>query len=80
MALIDLKIGHRWVAVTPSDTVDLPVGCVGIYVGTTGDLAMVDAEGDVVVFATVPVGYYELSPTRINATATTADDIVAVYA
>lgn len=80
MAILKLQVGQKWLAVTPSDTVKLPVGCIGLYVGSTGDLSLVGNDGAAVTFASVPVGYYHLGVRRVNATATTADDIVAVYA
>jgi hypothetical protein len=71
---------RKFIAVTPSDTVDLPAGCVGLYIGTTGNLSVKDIDGTTVLFSTLPVGYAPIGPVRIMATNTTADDIVALYA
>ena len=70
---------RMWVAVTPSDDDNLPAGCRGLYIGTTGNLSLVGADGVAVVFATVPVGYLKVGPVRVNATGTTAGNIVALY-
>lgn len=71
---------RKFIAVTPSDTVDLPAGCVGLYIGTTGNLSVKDIDGTTVAFDTVPVGFMPIGPTRIMATSTTATKIVALYA
>ena len=70
---------RQWVAVTPSDTVNLPAGCRGIFCNDGGDIACVGADGVAVVFTvgasqTVPIG-----PVRVNATDTTATEIIALY-
>jgi hypothetical protein len=65
-------------AVTPG-TATLRETTRGIYVGTAGDLEVVNMRGETVVFANVPDG--SLLPIRANkvlATNTTADDIVAL--
>ena len=70
-------------AITPAD-LDLTIAYTrGVYVGTTGDLAvrMAGEEGDEdVIFKNVPSG--ALLPIRvkqIRSTGTTATDIVAVW-
>jgi hypothetical protein len=66
------------VAVTPSDTVSLTKHAVGFYVGVAGDVTLVDLYGNVTLFKAVPVGFqYFVGFTRINATGTTATNIVA---
>ena len=68
------------VAVTPSDTVNLTNATIALYVGTTGNLSVVmNGSGSTVVFDTVPVGWYWLSVSRVNATGTTATNIVALW-
>lgn len=65
--------------VTPSNTVDLPLGkCDAIYVGATGDVNAV-VSGAAVVFKAMPVGLHPIACTRIASTSTTATDIVALY-
>lgn len=80
MAILQQQIGHKFLAVTPSNTDNIPVGCVGIFVGTSGDISVTGDDNETVLISDVPAGYYEWGPIRINATGTTADGIVAVYA
>jgi hypothetical protein len=67
------------IAITPTDGVR--VACRAIYVGTTGNLAVVMAQGETAVIfknvgsgSTLPISAY-----YINATGTTASDIVALF-
>ena len=72
-------------AVTPSDSADIADGgrCVGLYVGTAGDVTVVfdrRPDSETVTFVGVPAG----SPVpgrirRVMHTGTDADDIVALY-
>ena len=75
--------------VTPSDTVDIPSvsdsngrgnnGCV-LYVGTGGDLRVLTAGGDDVVFAGFPDGgFLPVNVVRVFATNTTASGILALW-
>lgn len=66
-------------AVSPSDTVDLASPARSLYVGATGSLSVV-MYGDeaTVTFAAVPVGIFPIQVTRVNATGTTASNIVAL--
>jgi hypothetical protein len=68
-------------AVTPSDTVDFARGaCRAIYVGGAGNVAAVMIGGEVVTFVAPPVGTrLEIAAKRINATNTTATNLVALY-
>lgn len=68
-------------AVTPSDSVNLNPGCVALYVGTGGNISVLPTMGDVAVTLT-GVGDGSVIPIkakRINATGTTASNIVALY-
>ncbi len=66
-------------AVTPSDSVDFAQGKTrGLYVGVTGDVTAI-VGGSAVLFKAVPVGFHNLACTRVNATATTATNMVALY-
>lgn len=73
------------VSVTPSDTVSItfPSGThysKGIYVGVTGNLVAVMADGTVVTFTSLAAGViHPISAKRVNATSTTATGILAVY-
>jgi len=73
--------------VTPSDTVNIPQpsgpdgkneGCV-LYVGTSGNLRVLTAGGDDVVFTAVPVGFFPVQVIRVFATNTAASNIVALW-
>lgn len=71
---------RKYAAVTRSDTVNIAPGpCDGLYVGTTGNLALVDEDDVVTVVSNVPVGLYPFGCKRVNSTNTTANDIVAVW-
>lgn len=71
---------RQWVAVTPSNTVNLPAGCCGLFVGGTGDIAAVGADGVVIVFPAIEAGrILPIGPIRINVTSTTATGIIALY-
>ena len=70
---------HGAVAVTPSDTTQLP-SCRALYVGTAGDVVvdMVDGQTNI-TFANVANGaFLPLQVIRVKA-ATSASDIVALY-
>lgn len=66
------------VAVTPNDTTDLGE-FRGLYIGTTGDVAVVTLRGSTVTFKNVPVGELAVAGTKVMATNTTATDILALY-
>ncbi|KWX71620.1 hypothetical protein AMQ84_27245 [Paenibacillus riograndensis] len=72
------------VAVTPSDTLSItyPTGTPysrAIYVGVSGDVTALMADGSTVLFKAAPVGHLYIAVKRINATNTTATNIVALY-
>jgi hypothetical protein len=70
----------QWRAVTPSDTVNLPAGCRGIYVGGAGNVALVGDDNVAVTFTATPVGtFIPCGARRVNATNTTATLLVALY-
>ena len=68
-------------AVTPNDSADLALGtCRAIFAGAAGDISIVDLSGTTVVFAGISAGsILPVQTARINATATTATSIVALY-
>ena len=80
----------RAAAVTPSDTVNIPSvsgpsgetinnGCT-LYVGGTGDVRVLTAGGDDVIFSAVPAGtFMPVNVVRVYATNTTATNIVAMW-
>lgn len=74
------------VAVSPSDTVDLAPYAKALYIGTSGDIAVIPvanyAVGNTtpVVFSAVPVGWFPVQVARVMNTNTTASNIVSVSA
>lgn len=68
------------VAVTPSDSSDLPVLPRAIYVGQAGNLAVRMPDGSAVIFANVQSGsFLPIRVQGINATGTTASAIVTLW-
>lgn len=66
--------------VTPSDDRFLRQQCRGFYVGTSGDVDVLTADGSHLVFKNVAAGaVYPVACAKILAAATTATDIVALY-
>lgn len=67
-------------AVTPSDTVNFTQGIIrGLYIGGAGDVTLIPDSGTAVLFKAVPVGtILPVLCTRVNATATTATNIVGL--
>jgi hypothetical protein len=66
--------------VVPSDTVDMERLCDAIYVGVTGDIAVVQQNNIAVVFKGVPAGQrLEVQAKRVNAAGTTATNLVALH-
>ena len=69
----------RATALTLSDSADLAVPCRALYIGVTGDVSLIPANGTTaVVFKAVPVGMLHVSAKRVRQTGTTATDIVAL--
>lgn len=69
------------VAVTPSDTDDLPFAARALYIGVTGDVNVVmanDDGGTAVLFKAVPVGILPVAVRKVKAASTTATNIVAL--
>lgn len=76
----DISSGYDARTVTPSDTVNQADGvCRALYVGTTGSITAVMANGTVQLFSNVPVGIFPIQVSRVNNTGTTASNIVALY-
>ena len=75
MTLRNDGLASDGVAVTPSDTVQ--VGYHGLYVGTTGDLALKGTSGTAFTLVAVPAGtIIPIVVNRVMATNTTATNIV----
>lgn len=66
-------------SVTPHDSTDFATPARSLYVGTGGNVAVVALNGDVVTWANVPDGFIiPVECTRVNATGTTASNIVTI--
>ena len=65
--------------VTPSDTINLPNGVRGLWIGGSGNVSLVDMAGNSVTLNNVPVGELKFACRRVNATSTTATNIVALW-
>jgi len=63
--------------VTPSDTTDLTIPSKWLYIGVSGDVEVVLAGGQTVIFRNLAVGFYPIHATRIKAAGTTALNIIA---
>ena len=75
--IVAIDQGSQAVAVTKSDSTILEGNPI-LYVGVTGDLAVVPAVGSAVVtFKNVAVGWFPVQVKKVMA-ATTASEIIAV--
>jgi hypothetical protein len=69
----------NYIAITPSDTVPMTTPCGLIYVGVTGDIALIgNAADSAVTFKSVPAGWFKLpfAVSQVMATNTTATNLV----
>lgn len=67
------------VSITPSNTVNLANPSV-VYVGGTGNVRVLTAQGDDVTFVNVPAGaVLPVQAIRVYATSTTATSLVGIY-
>lgn len=69
---------HTARAVTASDATEIEV-TRALYIGTTGNVAVRMANGDIVTFTAVPVGILPIQVDQVRSTNTTASDIIALY-
>lgn len=71
---------RQFVAVTKSDSTNLPGAPIGFYIGGAGDVALVGSDDVAVTFSAVPAGtILPCGAKRVNSTNTTATLIVALY-
>lgn len=69
-----------YASVTPHNSTDFSTLCRAIYVGGTGNIVAVRQDGTAVTFNNVPAGsILPIACRRINATNTTATNIVALF-
>lgn len=70
----------NYAAVTPSNSTDLTNVTRALYVGGAGDVVAVRPDGTAVTFVAVPAGtFLPIRCVRVNATNTTATNIVALW-
>jgi hypothetical protein len=75
----EITSARRLLTVTPSDSTVLPEDVRCLYVGTGGDVAVVDAFGNDVTFSSVPSGMLlPVQVVKVKSTGTTASNIVAM--
>ena len=75
----DIGVGVVAYAVTPSDTVNLAETARALYVGNAGNISVFQTNGASVTYMNFPAGKYLLSRVvRVNATGTTASNILAI--
>jgi hypothetical protein len=72
-----MGLSTRSFPVAPSDSVNHASDCRYIYVGGTGNVALVNLDDSVVTYVAVPAGAMIMCTSkRINATGTTATNMV----
>lgn len=70
---------RKFEVVTPHDANNFSGGeCNYIYVGVTGNVVAI-CDGTAVTFTALAVGWHPIRCTRINATNTTATNMLAAY-
>lgn len=80
-----MSLGRGFVAVTPSDSVDIARDARGEFpgalrFGTGGTASVVGSDGTVVTLINIADGeVFDSRVRRVNATGTTASDIVGIY-
>jgi len=77
--LLDVPPDHAF-SITPSDSVPLTSVTRYIYVGGAGNLTLITANNETVVFNNVPAGtQLRIRAGFVKATGTTATDLVGLY-
>jgi len=64
--------------VVPHDTTNFAIAGDAVYVGVSGNITLINDQGAVQLFSNVPVGILPVRFLRINNTATTATNMVAL--
>ena len=71
---------YQFLAVTPSDTVNLQGTTRGLYIGSDGNVVCINESGNAVTFVGLIAGtILPVQTTRVNATNTTSTNIVALF-
>jgi len=68
---------YDWAAITANDTT-IHHNLRAIYVGTSGNLAVVSSEGSTETFSSVPVGILAIAPEIVKSTGTTATGLIGL--
>lgn len=80
MSNVVAQNSRKFLAVTKSDTTNLPGSPIGFYIGGAGDVVLVGTDDAAVTFVAVPAGtILPCGAKRVNSTNTTATNIVALY-
>lgn len=67
-------------AITKSDVTEFATMTKGLYVGTTGDVAVVMADGSAFTIPSVPAGaVLPIQVKQVKSTGTTADGFIGLY-
>lgn len=74
----DASSADSAVAVAPSNSASFD-DCRALYIGVSGDVAVVTKGGSSVTFKAAPVGILPVRVTQVMLTGTTATDILALY-
>lgn len=69
---------HGAEVVVPSDVTLIPT-TRGLYIGVTGNLQVEMADGQIVIFTALPVGFAPIQVVRVYSTNTTATTMLALY-
>jgi hypothetical protein len=75
-----MALARTAVAITPHDSTNFTAGaCSGIYVGVTGDVTAIVGGAAILFKNAVQGSVLPIEATRVNSTATTATNLVALY-
>lgn len=74
----DVAPAYGGAAITPSDSTVIPT-TRAIHVGSTGNIAMRLANGDLVTLTSVAAGVLTVQVDKVLSTGTTATSLVALY-
>lgn len=79
--MADFSPASKGIAIATSDTINATGGeWRGLYVGVSGDVVVVHSDGTTVTYKSLAAGIvHPIKGVRINATNTTATNMVALY-
>lgn len=77
---VSVSPGFQFEAITPNDSNDLAIAARSLYIGTGGNIAVHNSDGDTVLFTNVADGtFLPINTLRVLSTNTTASNIIAIY-